>query len=215
MYWGVLIAALLLIVWAANREYPGVSGVKETAAVYGWYRVHPHFPRSDAAATLLALLDRRGALLLDRIHRTYIDTPRRWTPAGAAAARLGSRYDPNTLAENAPGVDGTAFTVNKGDLIAMCLREAGPGKPLLATRDGYAPADILTFVYFHELAHVAADEYGHGPEFWATFKWILQQAQAEGISGASLNFAARPTVYCGSPVDHNPLYDPHITALSG
>lgn len=124
------------------------------------------------------------------------------------------RYNPDSLAENAPGLDGTAFTLDKGTLIAMCLRRDEPGAPLESeTVDGYAVDDVLAFVFFHELSHVAADDYGHGPEFWSTFKWLLGEAVEAGQLPAGLDFDASPTSYCGVPVDHNPLFDADIVPL--
>jgi Zn-dependent protease with chaperone function len=218
----LLCAALLIIVWwHESTQVPGVVGVVPVRAAYSRYRVHENLPNSEAAATRLAQLERRSALLLDHIFRRYL-LPTEQTmrsvgaatsPAAQAARRLAARYSPDSLAENAPGIDGTAFTIDKGEMIAMCLRENVPGAPLAVSRDGYRVDDVLAFVFYHELGHVAANDFGHGDEFWSTFKWILLEAVDAGLV-ANLDFASRPTSYCGLKIDHNPLFDPDIAPLA-
>lgn len=222
---GWILAALLIWRLASKSSTPGVDGAAPKAGGYRAYRVHGGFDDADVAADRLALLERRAALLLDWINHRYLFGKNEYqidavgaakSKAADAARRLALRYSPDALAENAPGIDGTAYTLDKGQLIAMCLREAAPGAPLAAARDGYDPNSILLFVFLHELGHVASNEYGHGPEFWSTFKWILQEAVlAPGIGPdlVSMDFGARPTRYCGLKVDHNPLFDPSIVAL--
>jgi len=222
------VVAIVLVIWAVRgfSQTPGVDGVVPVPGGYRSYRVHENLEGAHIAADRLALLERRAALLLDSINRRYLFGKQPYvidgvaaanSPAAAAARRLALRYTPDALAENAPGVDGTAFTLDKGSLIAMCLREAKPGAPLATSQDGYSVDGVLLFVFLHELSHVAANEYGHGPEFWSTFKWILQEAMVApglGRSLVALDFDARPTSYCGIAVDHNPLYDSDIVPLS-
>ncbi len=224
----VLLVAFILIVWLVGRAgaTPGVDGVVPVPGGYRSYRVHRDLDGSGVAADRLALLERRAALLLDSINRRFLFGGQPYaidgiaatnSPAAAAARRLARRYSPDALVENAPGVDGTAFTLDKGSLIAMCLREAEPGTPLATSQDGYPVDEVLLFVFLHELSHVAADGFGHGPEFWSTFKWILQEALvAPGLGRqlVAMDFDNRPTSYCGIAVDHNPLYDPNIAPLS-
>jgi len=218
----LLCVILLVIVWFhGSAQVPGVVGVAPVKAGYGDYRVHKSLPNSETAATRLAQLERRSAILLDSIFRRYL-LPSEQTlrsvsvttsPAARAAHRLAKRYSPDALTENVPGVDGTAFTIDKGEMIAMCLRENMPGMPLAVSRDGYRVDDVLAFVFYHELGHVAANDYGHGDEFWSTFKWILLEAVDAGLV-ANLDFESRPTSYCGLDLDHNPLYDPDIVPLA-
>ncbi len=218
----LLCVVLLVIVWFySSARVPGVVGVAPVRAEYSDYRVHEGLPESDIAAVRLAKLERRSALLLDHIFRRYLlpsnqnlrSVNASTSPAARAARRLAARYSPDSLAENAPGVDGTAFTINKGEMIAMCLREDVPGTPLATSRDGYRVDDVLAFVFFHELGHVAANDYGHGDEFWSTFKWILLEAVDAGLA-AGLDFEIRPTSYCGLVIDHNPLFDSEIAPLA-
>lgn len=165
-----------------------------------------------AGAELLALLNIRIVELLRRLRLKYL---RQSPPAGGEAAharraqvtaRLLERYNPDGLVENPYGsfLQDTAFTVDKGRLIAICLR----GSPT-DLHDG----ELLTFVALHELAHLGLEDSGHPAEFWTTFAFLLSEAREAGLGGGR-NYARRPALYCGRvAVDYNPLYDPAVPRI--
>lgn len=185
---------------SAAAARPRLSAVDGEA-----YRVQPAQAGPGAAADLLARLNARALALLAHLRRRHGGGR---GPRAEAAARLRRRYDPDRLAENAPGARNgeTAYALNKGELLALCLRDARTG--------ALHPEGLLFFVYLHELAHLAAEVEGHPPEFWATFRWLLEEAEAAGVY-ESPDFAAAPSRYCGVEVDYNPRWDPAQPPLGG
>ena len=59
--------------------------------------------------------------------------------------------------------------------------------------------NTLTFVALHELAHVATKSIGHTDEFWANFKFLLQQAQQIGVY-KPIDYSKKPKRYCGMTI---------------
>lgn len=121
-----------------------------------------------------------------------------------ATKRLLRGFNPDNLVENEPtgGVD-TSYVEDKGRVFAMCLRERESGKFKLHDMH------LLQFVMLHEMAHIACESYGHGQEFWRTFKFILTEAHDAGLY-TPINYAKSPVVYCSLHVDYNPFYDASI-----
>jgi hypothetical protein len=152
----------------------------------------------------------------------------------ATVARLLSRYNPDNLAENSPmdPQGDTAYTIDKGSVLAICLRTKSQSDlkeevscegalkngtkdcaPLIrAVAHSIHNIDILTFVTFHELAHIAIEEHDHPKRFWQAFKFILQEARLAGIL-LGTNYTKVPERYCGMDVDYNPLYDKALRAI--
>jgi hypothetical protein len=97
----------------------------------------------------------------------------------------------------------TAFTEDKGLLMGFCLRsEKSPTSP-------YIDDNTLAFVVLHELAHVASSGYGHDPEFWRNFKYVLTQAVRCGLY-TPVDYGSNPVTYCGMRVTYSPLHDPTL-----
>jgi len=133
---------------------------------------------------------------------------------GDIARRILERYNSDSVFENSPlNFHGdTAYTIGKGQQLAMCLREKNPlgsGHPEL---HDVHDIELLAFVAFHELAHLGVDVRQHPPEFWSAFKFLLAEARDGGIL-APVDFTQRPHLYCGLVIDHNPLLDPRIATV--
>ena len=60
------------------------------------------------------------------------------------------------------------------------------------------------FVVLHELAHIATESIGHTPEFWANFKWILEESINIGIY-AKKDYSKDAVEYCGMTISTTPL----------
>lgn len=146
------------------------------------------------------------------------------------------RYNPDRLVESSPqNPEGdTSFTLFKGALLAICLREKEPhltGDP--AVHDIHNTT-LLWFVTVHELAHLGIDASGHPPEFWSCFKFLLkecEEAQLVPPTDATAralargdesykdqkwpgqqwpNYEMQPVRYCGLEVDYNPVFDAFV-----
>ena len=209
-----VLALVLLAAWAAQRyadrftigqARPLVSGVDGLP-----YRVHVAHSEPQRAADTLARLNARTVGLLRHLRAAYVRGAAGLArPARRRAAeRLLARYSPDSLAENSPfdRAKDTSYTVDKGATVALCLRERG------GAGDALHGLDTLTFVTFHEMAHIAVEEVDHPPRFWAAFRFLLEAAEEGGVY-RSPDYAARPVRYCGLRVDYNPRYDPAVAPL--
>jgi hypothetical protein len=115
--------------------------------------------------------------------------------------RISTRYNPDALRENAPrGSNDTSYTENKGKSVAICLREKKTG------RQSIHDYNTIMFVVLHELAHIGTEQYGHGADFWKTFRLVLDEAIRSNLY-KSINYRTNPINYCGLQVTYNPLYD--------
>jgi hypothetical protein len=178
------------------------------------YRVHEAHTGPERAADTLARLNRRVVELMRALRARYVRGADGTPAERAAAARLLARYNPDNLVENSPRdpTGDTAYTMDKGAVIALCLRERDPaagGDPL-----AYDIHDLgtLTFVTLHEMAHIAINEIDHPAVFWSAFRFLLEEAERAGIY-RSPDFAASPRDYCGVHINYNPRMDPNVVPI--
>ena len=209
-----------LSAWLLRPEYAIGRTVAVKSGLDGApYRVHLAHANPGTAADTMAALNSRVTGLLRHLRRKYLrssygeEHPRR----RRLAANLLARYNPDNLTENSPkDPDGdTSYTVSKGAVLALCLRENDRGGPRMLPavgRYGFHAFGTLTFVTFHELTHIGIDSMDHPNEFWSAFKLLLAEGEEGGIL-YSQNFAREPTRYCGMWVDYNPLFDPAVPIL--
>lgn len=120
-------------------------------------------------------------------------------PTNTDVKRLVQNFNPKTIQETLPTSNLTAYSENKGEKIAFCLNTTKEGNKLI-------DLDTLTFVAIHELTHVMTESIGHKPEFWANFKFLLQNAKEAGIY-QPIDYKKKPQQYCGMTIKDNPYYD--------
>jgi len=95
--------------------------------------------------------------------------------------------------------DDTAYTINKGELMSLCLREGHSHRP-------FHDYNSLCFVIIHELAHIASISEGHNFEFIENFKFLLKEAVSMGYY-TPIDYSKNPFTYCGKvKVTNNPFY---------
>jgi hypothetical protein len=80
------------------------------------------------------------------------------------------------------------YTVNKGDSVGLCLEDN---------------ENALFFVTLHELSHVITKEYGHPPEFWKNFEFLVKKAVSLGIYNYK-NYDSNPVNYCSYEISYTP-----------
>lgn len=191
-----------------ERTKPIVSHVDGMA-----YRVHEAHSGPDKAADTLAIINSRVIAILRHLRSRYLrgTAGDMYPERRAAVIKLLARYNPDNLAENSPKDPSgdTAYSLDKGAIVAICLREKGAAAP-----PGHSIHDLdtLMFVTLHEMSHIAIDEIDHPPPFWSTFKFLLEEAEESGIY-VSPDFSRSPARYCGVNVDYNPRYDPNTHAI--
>ena len=82
-------------------------------------------------------------------------------------------FNSRNIIENTPGVNTPLISVNKGEQLALCLRNIDD--------DSFIELNLILFVAIHEIAHVMTDEVGHTPKFWANMKYLLEQGEKIGV----------------------------------
>jgi hypothetical protein len=226
----IAIVVILIVVWLCvctlrrlARKYDHFA-IEQTVGLRSsvdgqLYRVHGVHSTPDAAANKLAEINRRATELLRRLRKEYASRPGGVEGVSEArrdvAQKLLRKYSPDALAENSPldPEKETSFTENKGSLVAICLRTS------VETAGGgvdYRLQDIntLMFVTIHEMAHIGIVEIDHPPNFWRTFRFLLEEAVACGIY-APVDYSVHTVRYCNRLViNHSPLFDPTIVALA-
>lgn len=179
------------------------------------YRVHrEHMDDSISAADMLAKINRKNIKLLKHLKKKYARSDSPNLERTNSTQRLLKNYNPDHVFENSPkDITGdTSYTINKGVTIALCLRHKNPvtegGKKLYKLDD----LNTLMFVDLHELSHIATVEEDHPPEFWSTFKFILQEAVEIGIY-TPVNYSRNPVKYCGIDITSSPLFDMNLEPI--
>jgi hypothetical protein len=220
--WRLLTAALIVLLvlcayWVCRRLILGPDRftIEQTSGVVSTvdgasYRVHGGHAGAQQAADTLATLNLRVIELIRHLRGRYAAggaAAARYPARRRAVQRLLARYNPDNLAENSPRDPGgdTAYSLDKGAIVAICLRSRSGGAAL-------HDLGVLTFVTFHELAHIAVEAIDHPPEFWSTFRFLLEEAEEGGIY-TSPRYAQAPQWYCGLWVDYNPRYDSAVATI--
>jgi len=152
-------------------------------------------PDKEKAADLMAMLRIRLGKLCSALEKKYPDKPQ------VKQMVQNFRADPDRFIEATPESEHTSSTVNKGEIINMCLRQRdGPDESLV-------DENVMMFVALHEFAHVCTDSVGHDSTFWNNFGWLLKEAEAMNLYKYT-DFAAHPVSYCGVYITDSPRYDP-------
>jgi len=230
-----VLCVLLLLFWASPywTHWQYMPGQARSVQGFDGRRYNVHLTHSDpsAAADQLAYLHRQSIELLAALRRKYkpldpgfgepdplrLETANSFPSRREVVSRLLQRYDRDRLVESSPINPGgdTSYTLGKGTMLALCLREKDPtliGDPSI--HDLHEPT-ILWFVTVHELTHMGLDATGHPPEFWSCFKFLLQECELAGLAPPDgwPDYARFPVDYCGLTVDYNPIYDAHLQVL--
>ena len=110
---------------------------------------------------------------------------------------LKENYNSNTLQEAPKNSPHVSYSVNKGEKIAICLRNKTDNK--------ITDLNTIMFVTIHELGHIMCISKGHTPEFWSCMKFILEVAEELGLY-KPINYKESPKKYCGMEINSSP-YD--------
>jgi hypothetical protein len=191
-----ILVVLLVVITHQTREHFEVASLVDQRV----YTVLGGFTDMVQAADRLAKINRKNVQLIEFMIGKY-------TTSGShgylLATRLKKRYKSDRLLENdPPDKDNTSYTEDKGEKIALCLREKVTG------HDNLHDNSILEFVDLHELAHIASEGYGHDQEFWDNFAFLLNEAKLSGVH-TPVDYSKFPVNYCGLDVGYNPYYDSH------
>lgn len=141
-------------------------------------------PDSQQAADFLATINIDLQKLVKYLVATY--------PDNANIKRLYKNFNPDNISEGSPYSGYTSYSVNKGERIILCIRQNDE-------KGTFVDKNVAMYVTIHELAHLATESIGHEPDFWANFKFILQEAVNIGLY-TKVDFAKNPQPFCGIKV---------------
>lgn len=172
------------------------------------YKVQDAHKYPTQAANILSRIDSYSKELIKFLKHKFIDNKQGTANQQAAVKLLIKNYDPQRIVENSPENpdNDTSYTINKGAVLAICLREKDPTMMNDLTTYDFESMQDLIFVTYHELTHMAMKERNHPPKFWELFKFMLIEAEQAGIF-KSTNYAKYPITYCGLKIGYNPRYD--------
>jgi hypothetical protein len=109
--------------------------------------------------------------------------------------QLKDKFNSRNITENTPGGQYTAYSVNKGEQLAICLRNIKDNT--------FINDNLIYFVSIHEMAHVMTDEVGHTPKFWDNMAYLLGQANQLGFYTPE-DYKKNPQMYCGQEINSTP-----------
>ena len=147
--------------------------------------------KMELVANLLATVTAKCKDLVAYMKQKHPNDPR--------VQRLANGFNPKKISETLPTSKFTAYTENKGEKMAFCSNTTKDGNKLIDEH-------TLTFVAFHELAHIMNESIGHKQNYWETFKFILINAKEANIHNPS-DYKQHPKEYCGMTITDNPYYD--------
>ena len=160
------------------------------------YKVHGKYEDCYQAAVMLHRCNKFIMRFLRHLNRKYtIHEPGR---PKESAGRILLNYNPERLIESVANGEDTAYTINKGERMHMCVRSAKDGS--------LHDIEICKFIILHELAHIGNKKWGHGVDYWETFKWVLHEAYISGLF-QPVDYSLYPIVWCSMKVNYNPYYD--------
>jgi hypothetical protein len=157
---------------------------QEAAATKKKYYVRD-VPGREEVADRLAALETSLKTLLDTVDAQFPGDPR--------IRAIRSRWS-GTLSEIARPGD-IAYSVNKRT-VHMCVRDPETGR--------MEPWNSTMYVLLHEAAHLATDTWGHPPEYWANFRWLLEVAEHLGAYDYE-DFRTKMVLHCGRKLGSNVL----------
>lgn len=203
----LVISIISIFVLFSYQNWQNSIGNTEEIEVNGnKYRVHKKFKDKKQAAILMDEIHERTLLFMNYMKKKFLEDGVE-TMEDQIVWRLVRNYDMDNVVENSPNnrEGTTSFTRNKGELMALCLRNSKTGK--------LHDINTLMFVKIHELAHIACDEYGHPEKYWDIFRFMLQNAQNAGVI-ENIDYSKNPIYYCRMQIKHNPYFDPPKSNLN-
>jgi len=91
------------------------------------------------------------------------------------------------------GKPSTSYTINKGDVMVLCIRN---------TNGDLVDMNTLMYVAIHELAHILSSSLDHTTEFWDNMKLLIDYAIKNKIY-IKRDYTNQPVPYCGITIDSN------------
>ena len=184
----ILILILLIFSKCVNNE---TFQVIKTGKNGKQYKVQ-EYPNEQEAANLLGELDKNINTFLNGLKIDF--------PNDERIKRMSNNLKSTIIEEGQHKEGESAYTINKGELMKICLRKKIKDKP-------FHTLNTLMFVVIHELAHVISISIGHNEEFITNFRFLLREAPKYDIDYEPIDYSENSMEYCGVNVTHNPFYN--------
>jgi hypothetical protein len=177
----------IAIIISGNELFLQYKNSKTNNKKYGYQE---QYSNSTEAVELLAKLHQNMSRFVSELEQKY--------PNDKKVKRLVHGFNRVEIEEAPDEKDSTSYTINKGDLMALCLREKKPSNPL-------HDYNTMLFVIIHEMSHIMSVSEGHNAEFIENFKFLLKEASNMKYY-IPVNYKQNPIEYCGLKVTNNPYY---------
>lgn len=178
---GAIVIVVLLIIYTI-RQFKRNYGLVTVQYDGKGYSVRNQQGKEEVAAVLAALESRLNTFTQYLGASQYRDNPK--------VMRILNRWS-GCLAETSPMYDGDAAYTTDKKAISICIRNV---------EGDIEDQNSAMYVAIHEMAHVATHQYGHPPDFWATFRFLLNLAVEQSLYIPS-NGSSK--TYCGTAIDDN------------
>lgn len=184
----VLAVLFTFVVIYIIKNLPEALEMRKSSINGKFYGVQEKLPNNELTADKIAKLENFTNDLMEYLAARY--------PSDIRTKRILDNLSEIKM-EESPFEDSTSsYTVNKGELIALCVRSK-------ETKE-FHDWNTLLFVLIHELAHVASVTTGHNGEFIKNFKWLLEKSNEAGLY-TPVDYSKNPITYCGVRVTNNPM----------
>ena len=178
----LLVMGILYNTLTYNRDYTTVKSSVDNKE----YLVRK-LPDKLEAANKLAVISSELKQLIDSLDESEIE----------GISQLRENFDPENITENGPDGKYKAYSVNKGEQLSLCLRDAKTNE--------FIDKNLIYFIAIHELSHIMTDEIGHTPKFWNNMKFLLKEANKLNIY-LPIDYNKTNVEYCGMLIKSTP-YD--------
>ena len=182
-----ILVGIIVVSVAFNYFYKNLHLTKVTSTIDMRTYIVRKLPDKVDAANKLATISQKLTDLVDHVYKHDRDRD--------GVHQLKEKFNSRNITENAPGGRYTAYSVNKGEELSICLRNATDNK--------FINNNLIIFVSIHELAHVMTDEVGHTEKFWDNMKYLLEQGQQIGVYTPE-DYDKNPQMYCGQEINSTP-----------
>lgn len=183
----ILLFVIISILISSNELFIEYKTAKTNNKKYGIQEI---FSNTDVAVELLAKLHINMSNFVKDLEKKYTNDKK--------IKRLVYGFNRVQIEEAPNENDSTSYTINKGDLMALCIRQKTTDHPL-------HDYNTLLFVIIHEMAHIMSISEGHNSEFIENFRFLLKEATNLGYY-TPINYRESPIEYCGMKVTNNPYF---------
>lgn len=186
-----LILIILIVIFFFNRNYESFTKY-ETSNNDQEYLVQD-FTDSKTVANKFSEIEKTINKFVNILIKKH--------PNDQRVIRLKNNLKNTKYEESSFNDDTSSFTINKGELMSICVRHQDDRKK-------FHNMNTMMFVVLHELAHVMSVSIGHGKEFMDNFRFLLKESKESNIYDP-VDYSINNMTYCGVKVTHNPYYN-HI-----